>query len=145
MTTESVLQHHLQCFGSGDLNGIISGYTERSVLFTPNGAVRGTQSIREHFVGMLAEFAQPGVSFEMVRQDVSGESAYLVWRARTAANDYELGTDTFVIRDGKIDVHSLAWKSVPHTYADRGRTRNLFTATDSRQRGFLDSVRHLFL
>ena len=36
-TTESVLQHHLQCFGSGDLDGIISGYTEKSVLFLPSG------------------------------------------------------------------------------------------------------------
>jgi ketosteroid isomerase-like protein len=114
MTTESVLQHHLQCFGSGDLNGIISGYTESSVLFTPNGVLRGTQEIRKHFAAMFAEFAQPGVSFDMLRRDVSGENAYLVWKARTAANDYELGTDTFVIRDDKIQVHSLAWKSVPH-------------------------------
>jgi len=113
LTTESVLQHHLRCFGSADLNGIISDYTEKSVLFLPSGVLRGTQEIRKHFAGMFAEFAQPGVSFEMVRQDVDGEHAYLIWKARTANNDYELGTDTFVIRDGKIEVHSLAWKSVP--------------------------------
>jgi hypothetical protein len=34
VTTESALQHHLQCFGAGDLNGIISDYTEKSVLLT---------------------------------------------------------------------------------------------------------------
>jgi ketosteroid isomerase-like protein len=114
VSTESVLQHHLQCFGSGDLNGIVSGYTEKSVLFAPNGVLRGTQEIRKHFAGLFAEFAQPGVSFEMLRQDISGESAYLIWKARTASKDPELGTNTFVIRDGKIEVHSLAWKSVPH-------------------------------
>jgi hypothetical protein len=42
-TTESVLQHHLQCFDAGDLNGIISDYTENSVFFTLDGARRGTQ------------------------------------------------------------------------------------------------------
>ncbi len=113
MTTESVLQHHLQCFGAGDLNGIISDYTEKSVLFTPNGVLRGTRAIRELFVGMFAEFAKPGASFEMVRQDVDGETAYIVWKARTTDNDYELGTDTFVIRGGKIEAQSFAAKIVP--------------------------------
>ena len=42
-TTESVLQHHLQCFDAGDLNGIISDYTENSVFFTLDGVRRGTQ------------------------------------------------------------------------------------------------------
>jgi len=93
----------------------MSDYTEKSVLFLPSGLLRGTQEIRQHFVGMFAEFAQPDVSFEMVRQEVDGEHAYLIWKARTRNNDYELGTDTFVIRDGKIAMHSLAWKSVART------------------------------
>ncbi len=113
VTTESVLQHHLQCFGAGDLNGIISDYTEKSVLFTPTGVLRGTRAIRELFVGMFAEFAKPGAAFEMVRKDVDGETAYIVWKARTADNDYELGTDTFVVRSGKIEAQSLAAKIVP--------------------------------
>jgi hypothetical protein len=41
------------------------------------------------------------------------ESTLISSGRRGPLNDYEIGTDTFVIRDGKIEVHSLAWKSVP--------------------------------
>ena len=113
MTTESVLQHHLQCFGAGDLNGIISDYAEKSVLFTPNGVLPGTRAIREFFVGMFAELAKPGASTQMLRQDVDGEIAYLVWKGRTADNDYELGTETLVVRGDKIEAQTVAYKVVP--------------------------------
>ena len=46
---------------------------------------------------MFSEFAKPGMSFEMLRQDVDGDAAYIVWKAETADNRYELGTDTFVM------------------------------------------------
>jgi hypothetical protein len=62
---------------------------------------------------MFAEFAKPGASFEMIRQDVDGEIADIVLKARTADNDYELGTDTYVVRGGKIEAQSIAAKIVP--------------------------------
>ena len=33
--TAAVLEHHLQCFGQGDLEGILSDYAPDAVLFTP--------------------------------------------------------------------------------------------------------------
>jgi hypothetical protein len=53
------------------------------------------------------------MSFEMLRQDVDGEVAYIVWKAETAANRFELGTDTFVVRNGKIVIQTFASKSSP--------------------------------
>jgi hypothetical protein len=75
MTTQAVLEHHLQCFGGGDMDGILS--------------------------------------FEMLRQTVEGDYAYIVWTAETADNVYELATDTFVVRDGKIAAQSFAGKITP--------------------------------
>jgi len=112
-TTTDVLQHHLGCFGSGDLDGIMEDYTNDSVVFTPNGTLKSPAAIRELFTGMFAEFAKPGAEFAMDVQEVEGEGAYIVWHAETADNVYELGTDTLIVRDGKIAIQSFAGKIVP--------------------------------
>jgi predicted SnoaL-like aldol condensation-catalyzing enzyme len=112
-TTQEVLAHHLDCFGKGDLAGVMADYTAASRLFTPNGVLRGPDAIRELFVMLFKEFAKPGMSFEMLRQDVDGDAAYIVWKAETADNRYELGTDTFVVKDGKIVTQTFAGKISP--------------------------------
>ena len=48
----------------------------------------------------------------MKKQIVDGETAFIVWSAETADNVYELGTDTFVVRNGKIVTQTLAVKVV---------------------------------
>jgi SnoaL-like protein len=112
-TTQDVLTHHLDCFGKGDLDGIMADYTAASRLFTPNGVLRGTGAIRELFVMLFSEFSKPGMAFEMLRQDIDGDTAYIVWKAETADNRYELGTDTFVMKDGKIATQTFAGKISP--------------------------------
>ena len=46
-------------------------------------------------------------------QFVEGDYAYILWTAETADNVYELATDTFVVRDGKIVAQSFAGKIAP--------------------------------
>ncbi len=112
-TTQQILEHHLKAFGEGDLEGILEDYTETSLLFTPDGLLRGPGEMRGLFEAFFAEFAKPGASFEMKKQIVEGETAYIVWSAETADNVYELATDTFVVRDGKIVTQTFAAKIVP--------------------------------
>ena len=112
-TTTEVVQHHLQSFGVGDLDGILSDYAPDAVLFTPDGPLRGHTAIRALFMAMLAEFAKPGSDFSLRQQYVEGDYAYILWAAQTADNLYELGTDTFYVQDGKIVVQSFAGKITP--------------------------------
>ena len=49
----------------------------------------------------------------MQRQTVEGEVAHIIWNAETADNVYELGTDTFVVRGGKIVAQTFAAKVTP--------------------------------
>jgi len=49
----------------------------------------------------------------MLREDVEGDTAYIVWKAETADNRFELGTDTFIVRDGKIVIQTFAGKISP--------------------------------
>ncbi len=112
-STKDVLDHHLKCFGEGDLKGILSDYAPDAVLFTPQGPVRGVDAIRPLFQAMFAEFGKPGTTSTMKHQSIEGDYAYLLWTAETADNVYELATDTFVVRDGKIVAQSFAAKITP--------------------------------
>ncbi len=111
-TTEQVLEHHMNAFGGGDLEAILQDYAEDSVFFIQDGLLRGPGEIRPLFEAFIAEFGKPGASFEMKKQIVDGETAFIVWSAETADNVYELGTDTFVVRNGKIVTQTLAVKVV---------------------------------
>lgn len=112
-STKDVLDHHLKAFGEGDLPGILSDYAPGAVLFTPDGPIRGTEAMRPLFQALIAEFGKPGARFSLMRQSVEGDYAYILWTAETADNVYEVATDTFVVRDGKITAQSFTGKIVP--------------------------------
>ena len=112
-TTQAVLEHHLQCFGSGDLDGLLADYTPASVLMTPMGVLRGPSEMRGFFATVLAEFGQPGTTFAMQKVLVEGDCAFIFWDAETRDNRYESATDTFVVRDGRIAVQTFAAKVTP--------------------------------
>jgi ketosteroid isomerase-like protein len=109
-STQEVLDHHLKCFGSGDLDGILADYSPTAVMFTPTGALKGPTAIRPVFQTIFTEFGKPGTSFSMKHRSVDGDYAYILWSAETADNVYELGSDTFVVRNGQIIAHSFALK-----------------------------------
>lgn len=110
-STSDVVAHHLESFGAGDIDAMLADYASDAVMFTPDGPLMGRDAIRPMFEAMLAEFGQPGMSFEMTTQSVEGDAAYIVWKAETADNVYEMGTDTFVVRSGKIVAQSFAAKT----------------------------------
>jgi ketosteroid isomerase-like protein len=112
-STKDIVDNHLKSFGEGDLNGILSDYAPMAILFTPNGPLEGVDAIRPLFEGLLAEFAKPGSSFKLDHQSIKGDYGYILWTAETPDNRYDLVTDTFVVRDGKIVVQSFAAKILP--------------------------------
>ena len=113
VSTKDVLDHHLKAFDQGDLKGVLSGYAPDAVLFTGGKAFRGVDAIRPLFEGLLAEFGKPGATFNMKQQLVEGDYAYVLWTAETADNVYELATDTFVVREGRIVAQSFTAKIAP--------------------------------
>ena len=112
-STKEVLDHHLKCFGEGDLKGILSDYAPGAILFTPDGPLRGADAMRPLFQALIAEFGKPGAVFRMKQQSLDGEYAYILWTAETADNVYEMATDTLVVRDGKIVAQSFTGKITP--------------------------------
>ena len=109
--TQDVLTHHLSSFGN--LTATMADYTAESRGFTPDGLLRGPEAIRRFFAKLFEEFAKPGMSFEMLRQEVDGDTAYIVWKAETADNRFEVGADTFIVQNGKIVTQTFAGKILP--------------------------------
>ena len=111
--TKAIVEHHLAAFGAADMKEVMADYTEASVIVTQNGELRGMAAVQGLFAALFAEFAKPGASFELKQLSTANNVGYIVWSAETADNVYELGTDTYVIENGKIAVQTLAVKATP--------------------------------
>ena len=105
MSTEATLSRHFQAF-SKDVDALMADYTPDSILFTPNGALRGLEAIRGFFSDVLRTSPPELIpAMTPIRQDIDGEFAYILWKAEPFIS---LATDTFLIRDEKILVQSFA-------------------------------------
>jgi ketosteroid isomerase-like protein len=111
--TREVLAHHLEFFGKRDLAGTMADYADEATFISQGGVLHGSNAIRQFFGTLFEEFQKPGMSFDMLQQEVDGETAYIVWTAESADNLYEMGTDTFIVRDGKIVTQTFAGKISP--------------------------------
>jgi ketosteroid isomerase-like protein len=107
-----VLTHHLNSLGD-IVSTMADYYAPEAKFFIPEGVLRGSEAIRSFFVKMFEEFNNPGTSFELLRQEVDGDTAYIVWKAETADNLFEVGSDTFIVRNGKIVTQTFAGKILP--------------------------------
>ncbi len=89
----------------------MADYTAESRLFTPEGMLRGPtrsgNSLRR--CSKSSRSLAPPSKW----REVDGDTAYIMWKAETADHRFELGTDTFVIQNGKIATATFAGKISP--------------------------------
>jgi ketosteroid isomerase-like protein len=111
--TQDVLAHHLECFGKLDLAGTMADYADEATFFSQGGVLHGSDAIRQFFGTLFEEFGKPGMSFDLLQQEVDGDTAYIVWKAESADNLFEIGTDTFIVQNGKIVTQTFAGKITP--------------------------------
>ena len=111
--TTNILNHHLSSFAKGDIDEIMKDYSEQSILFTPDGMFEGLEGIKNLFADFIPNYLPPGSDFKMIRQDVKGQTAYIVWSAESKNYLFPIGTDTFFIKDGKIFAQTFAAKIEP--------------------------------
>lgn len=116
MTTRQVFEHHIHALGKGDVEAILSDYTDDSILIVPDAVLKGRDAIRAAFNGFVAGLFKPGTyEFTMDTVHVEDETAYAIWHAKCASANIVLGTDTFLVKNGKIAVQTFAAKIDPHT------------------------------
>ena len=103
--TAAVLKHHLDSFLASDFAAVLSDYDDDSVVIMPTGTIHGVAEIQEAMGQMAGLFTPENLSkMQILHQDVQGEIAYVAW---TMGDAVPFGTDTFVIRNGKIAIQTI--------------------------------------
>jgi len=110
--TQDTLIRHLEAFGEGDIDALMADYAEDAVLFRPDSVLHGRDEIRSLFEVVIADILPPGSTVKMSQMITEGEIAYIVWSAESVTYKMPFGTDTFIIRDGKILTQTFAVRMV---------------------------------
>lgn len=105
--TQRALNSHLRAFAAGDVDAIMRDFSEDAVVYTPDGALRGKEPIRELFEALIRSLP-PGSRVVIAKEIVDGELAYLIWSAESDRLRMPFATDTMIVRDGKIVRQSFA-------------------------------------
>lgn len=106
--TEAVINHHLHAFREGDIDGLMSDYTEGSILITPQRTLRNLNEICALFNKFIIDVVPPACDFELSQKIIDGNIGYLIWSAESDNYRVPFGTDTFIINDGKIVTQTVA-------------------------------------
>jgi len=106
-TPEEVFSHHAQALGAGDLDEIVADYAGDAVFITPAGVRRGQDGVRAAFTQLLADV--PDAKWELKTEIYEGDVLFLEWAADAATTRVEDGIDTFVFRDGLIQVQTVRY------------------------------------
>ena len=98
-STQEVLDHHLQSFGEG-IDSILSDYDDQSNILSQQGSFESMEDIKAFFTAFVTELPAGFMNaFTVTNTIVHGEIAFIIWKALPW---FPLGTDTFVIKNGKI-------------------------------------------
>ena len=102
-TTREVFDRHLSHQLDRDLDAILTDYAPDAVVVGPDGIGSGHDHVRAAYEQVLPLMG----ALDLTSVQVEGEVVYVNFRARNAGRDDLVGTDTFVIRDGLIHVHTF--------------------------------------
>jgi hypothetical protein len=97
-----LLTHHLSSFQDNNLQALMSDYTEQSVLITADALYKGSTEIRTFFTALMPQFPKQGTVIELDKMTVVDDLLFIVWRANTPTLRVSLGSDTILVKQGKI-------------------------------------------
>jgi hypothetical protein len=103
-----IILHHLSSFRENDLESLLADYTNESVLITREATYEGVKEIRGFFTELAVHFPKGKSGFELDKIVSHNDMVYIVWHADTPSLLVSLGTDTFVVKDGKISQQTFA-------------------------------------
>lgn len=118
--SESVVRHHLQAFlEQRGVAAITSDYAADARFLPGTRVYRGRPEIRAFFTDFLAALPAGALDrFALTSLRVAGNVAYITWSVGT---DIPLGTDTFVVEDGRLVSQTFAMYAPAAAEAGAGR------------------------
>lgn len=107
-TTLEVLEHHLKYCNAANLEETLKDYSDEAVLINMGGPKRGLDEIMAFFAESMTTCLPAETKYESIHKYIDGEMAYTVWKADSPFYRIPYGTDTFIIRCGKIVQQTFA-------------------------------------
>ena len=110
--TETVVRHLLQVFlEQQGLDAILNDYADNACFLSEDRAYCGKPAIRTFFERFIAALAPQAIGrFTLRSLRVQGDVAYITW---SVGPELPLGTDTFVVRNGRIVSQTFAMYAAP--------------------------------
>lgn len=110
--TETVVRRHLQAFlEQRGADALLADYADDACFLSEGRAYCGKPAIREFFDAFIAALAPAAIDqFTLRSLRVQGDVAHITWSAGPAL---PLGTDTFVVREGRIASQTFAIVAAP--------------------------------
>ena len=110
-TPQEVFQHHGEVLVAGDLEGIVSDYSDDAIIITPDGVLRGKDGVRQAFEKLLGDL--PSAKWELPTTHFEDDVLFLEWKATSEKTKAEDGIDTFVFKAGMIRVQTVRYTLTP--------------------------------
>jgi hypothetical protein len=106
---DEVFEDHLRLRSLGDLETDLErNYADDVIVLCEIGALKGRAAIRRSARRLGLQL--PDAEFQFPTKLVEGEHAFLVWKARSERFEVEDGTDSFVIRGGRIVAQTIFYR-----------------------------------
>ncbi|MBF8269237.1 MAG: hypothetical protein HW386_946 [Gammaproteobacteria bacterium] len=103
---ERIVEHHMASGNSRNIDEIMTDYADDAILIAPDGAVhKGKQAILASFQQLMTQ--DPSSIITPTRKIYEGDVGYIVWTINAGQPNVVNGSDTFIIRDGKIVVQTV--------------------------------------
>ena len=105
--TETVVRNHLQAFlEQKSVAAIVGDYDDHALFYSEEKIYRGRQEISGFFTDFLESLPARAIDrFTLRCLRVDRDVAYITW---SVGDDIPLGTDTFVVDNGKIVSQTFA-------------------------------------
>jgi hypothetical protein len=110
-TPQQVFQRHVTALLDGDLDAIVADYSPDALVLTPTGTYQGVEQIRSLYAEMSQ--ALPQVALEASVTVFADDALLLHWTADSALHSVPDGIDTFVFREGRIQLQTISCTLVP--------------------------------
>jgi len=109
--TETVVRNHLQTFlEQQGVTALVSDYDDDAHFYSEAKIYRGKQEIHGFFTDFIASLPAGAIDrFTLTSLRIARNVAYITW---SVGDDIPLGTDTFVVNNGKIVSQTFAMYAV---------------------------------
>ncbi len=106
LTPAQIVQRHMQFAAAGDVDSMLGDYADDAVVLTAGSALQGKAAIRGVFANMLKN---PAARTAMKPTKVwdEGGVGFVTWEQNAGTPAAVKGGDSFVVRNGKIEVQAV--------------------------------------